>query len=629
MIFAMSTMHNTQHAMLFGLIQLIGTSAIFILNYQFFTRGFKALFKLMPNMDTLVSLGATAAYLYGIVVIILTALNQHQHTALYFESAATIITLISLGKYFELRAKVRTSNAISKLIQLTPQTCTIINDGKPQTIAVKDLSVNDLILIKPGDVVPVDGVIVSGTGSLNQANITGESLPITKNIGDSVISATINENGIFTFRATKVGPDTTLSQIVHIVNQASNSKPPIARLADKVSGIFVPIVMGIALLTFVIWCLVSHNFATALNFGISVLVISCPCALGLATPLAIMIATGKAAKSGILIKDATHLENLNQIDTVILDKTGTITNGKLTITDIRPLQSNLSQTNLLQFYASIERYSNHPIAKAIVTAYGNNGVYLEINQFEETPGQGIKAHLGNRPIYLGNAKFIAPYLHQADRQKAITLTEQYAQAGKTTILCATTDKLLGVIALADTIRPESISAIQQLKRMGLHVIMLTGDNQTTAQAFAQKIGISQVIANVLPAEKYQIINVLQKKGHRVLMVGDGINDSPALKVADTGIAIGSGTDITIETAGIILVKNSLADLIKIIKLSHHTIRNIKLGLFWAFIYNIISIPLAAGVLFPLLNIALNPMIAAATMGLSSICVVINALTLYL
>ena len=627
MIFAMSTMHDMDHVLAFAIIQLVVTTVILILNYQFFTRGIKSLFKLMPNMDTLIAIGAGAAYLYGIVVIVLMLIGNHVNHALYFESAATIVTLVSLGKYFEQRSKVRTSNALNKLMQLAPQTCTVIRNQVQQTVQVADLVLNDIILIKPGDVVPVDGIIISGSGSLNQAAITGESLPVTKNVGDTVISATHNENGTFTFQATKVGKDTTLAQIIDLVNQASNSKAPIARLADKVSGIFVPVVMGIALLTLIIWWAVSRDFALAFNFGISVLVISCPCALGLATPLAIMISTGKAASAGILIKNATYLENLNKIDTIVLDKTGTITNGTLRVTDIKPLQSNLSPTNLMQFCASIERYSGHPLAKAVVAAYGDANVYLDVSNFREIPGQGVQANLGNRPIYLGNAKFIAPYLHQADRQKSLTLTEQYAAEGKTTIICATTDKLLGVLALSDTVRDDSVAAVKQLKQMGLKVIMLTGDNKTTATAFAQKVGIDHVIANVMPAEKYQQVTKLQQGGHRVLMVGDGINDSPALKAADIGVAIGSGTDIAVESAGVVLIKNSLADLITAIKLSHRTMRNIKFGLFWAFFYNILGIPLAAGVLYHALHLTLNPMIAAGAMSLSSICVVLNALTL--
>ncbi len=627
MIFAMATMHDTVHFLLFGIIQLVVTTVILILNFDFFTRGTKSLFKLMPNMDTLVALGSGAAYLYGIVIIILTLTGSPNNQAFYFESAATIVTLVSLGKYFELRAKIRTSNAISKLIQLAPQTCTVIKDGKPQTVTVATLTINDIILIKPGDVIPVDGVIIEGSGLVNQSAITGESMPITKQTGDTVISATHNQNGTFTFRATKVGKDTTLSQIVNLVHQAGNSKAPIARLADKVSGIFVPVVLGIAIITLITWWIISHDFATAFNFGISVLVISCPCALGLATPLAVMISTGKAASSGILIKNATHLENLSKVDTVILDKTGTITSGDLQVTDVQLLQNNLSKTNLLQFYASIERYSNHPLAKAIVATYPNNA-YLEINHFHETPGQGVQANFGNRPVYLGTPQFIAPYLHKLDRTKAETLAEQYASQGKTAIFCATVNKLLGVVALSDTVRDDSANAIRQLKQLGLNIIMLTGDNQTTANATAQALAVDQVVANVLPTEKYRLVAKLQKAGHRVVMVGDGINDSPALQAADVGIAIGSGTDIAVEAAGIVLIKNSLADLVTAIKLSHRTMRNIRLGLFWAFIYNIIGIPLAAGMFFPL-HLTLNPMISAAAMSLSSVCVVTNALTLQL
>lgn len=628
-IFSMLTMHTTHYFLLFSLIQFAATTVILILNYHFFTSGFKALFRLMPNMDTLVALGAGAVYLHDIVALILFILGDKMMLhGLYLESAATIVTLVSLGKYFEQRAKVRTTNAINRLIQLAPKTCTVIKNGQQETIAVSDLVINDIVLIKPGDTIPVDGKIISGNGLVNQSAITGESLPVTKAIGDTVISATYNENGTFTFQATKVGKDTTLSQIVELVNQASNSKAPIARLADKVSGFFVPIVITIALLTLVVWWIISHNFTTAFNFSISVLVISCPCALGLATPLAVMIATGKAASNGILIKNATYLENLNHMTTVVLDKTGTITSNLLNITDIQPLQNNLTATNLLQFCASIERYSEHPLAKAIVNTYGINN-YIEVQNFSETPGLGVQAILGNRPIYIGNVKYVAPYLHQADKNKAMALSEKYALEGKTCVICVTTDKLLGIIALSDTIRKDSIKAINQLKRMGLQVIMLTGDNETTAKAFAKKVGINQVIANVLPTDKYQKIIALQKAGHRVIMVGDGINDSPALKVADIGVAIGSGTDIAIESAGIVLIKNSLQDLITAIKLSHRTLNNIKLGLFWAFIYNIIGIPVAAGVFFPLLNLSLNPMFAAGAMSLSSICVVLNALTLQL
>ena len=624
----MSTMHLTEHLLPIALTQFVLTTAILIINCHFFVRGTKALLKGVPNMDTLVALGSGAAYIYGIVVIALLIFTNPTMHALYFEGSATIVTLVSLGKYFEHRAKIKTSSAINKLMQLAPQTCTVMKNGQPQTVAVSDLNLGDIILIRPGDVVPVDAEIIDGNGLLNQAAITGESLPVAKTVGDTVISATTNQDGTFTCRATKVGADTTLSQIVSLVEKASNSQAPIAKIADRVSGIFVPVVLVIAVITLVTWWCVGHDFATAFNFAISVLVISCPCALGLATPLAIMVATGKAAEHGILIKDAENLENLSHINTIVLDKTGTITTGELTVTAVRPLKPNLSTINLLQFCASIERYSQHPLAKAIVAHFDQqHGEYLTVRNFTETPGQGAKAQIGGRNLYLGNAKFVAPYLHNADKTTADAMTQEYAAQGQTPILCATDDKLLGVIALADTLRPDSVAAIKKLRAMGLDVIMLTGDNTATAAAFARSVGISKIIANVLPAEKYQHVENLKAKGRRVLMVGDGINDSPALKAAHIGVAIGSGTDIAMDAAGMVLIKNSLNDLVTALQLGRRTITNIKVSLFWAFFYNALCIPLAAGVLYPWLHLALNPMFASLAMSLSSLCVVANALTL--
>ncbi len=628
MVIAMSTMHLTRHLLWVALIQLVLTTAILVVNFHFFSRGFKALFKGVPNMDTLVAIGASAAYFYGIIVIVLLIFTDPTIHALYFEGSATIVTLVSLGKYFEHRAKIKTSNEINKLVQLAPKTCTVMIDGQQRTIAVSDLQVGDIIMIRPGDIVPVDAEIITGHGLLNQAVITGESLPVTKTVGDMVISATTNQDGTFTCRATKVGADTTLAQIVTLVEKASNSQAPIAKIADRVSGVFVPIVIVIALVTFIIWWSVGRDFATAFNFAISVLVISCPCALGLATPLAIMVATGKAAEHGILIKDAENLETLAHINTIVLDKTGTITTGELTVTAVRPLQNNLSSINLLQFCASIERYSQHPLAKAIVNHFTQQqGSYLEARNFTEIPGRGAKAQIGGRNLYVGNAKFVAPYLHNADKTRADALTQEYAAQGQTPIICATEDKLLGIIALADTLRPDSITAIKHLRALGLDVIMLTGDNTATAAAFARSVGISKIIANVLPAEKYQHVENLKAKGRRVLMVGDGINDSPALKAAHVGVAIGSGTDIAMDAAGMVLIKNSLNDLVTALQLGHRTITNIKLSLFWAFFYNALCIPLAAGVLYPWLHLALNPMFASLAMSLSSLCVVANALTL--
>lgn len=625
MVIAMVTMHQTDHLLWIALVQFVLTTVVLFFNRLFFTRGFKALFHGVPNMDTLVALGASAAYLYGLVVIAWLIFGSTAPHALYFESSATIVTLVSLGKYFEKKAKIKTSGAINKLLQLAPKTCTILQDGTQRTVDVSDLQLGDLVVIKPGDVVPVDGEITQGNGLLNQAAITGESLPVTKGVGETVISATTNQNGTFIFRVTKIGQDTTLAQIVALVEKASNSKAPIAKIADRVSGVFVPIVMAIALITLIVWLCVGSGFATAFNFAVSVLVISCPCALGLATPLAIMVATGKAAEFGILIKDAEHLENLSHIDTIVLDKTGTITSGTLTVTDVQPLQNNLSQNNLLQFYASIEQYSNHPLAKAIVAYY--HGGYLDVQDFTEIAGKGAQGRIGSRNVYIGNLQYVSPYLHQSDRNRLNDFVQHYASQGKTPVICISEDRVLGIVALADAIRKDSITAIKKLQAIGLNVIMLTGDNQATAEALAAQIGITHVVANVLPDQKYYHVKQLREAGHRVLMVGDGINDSPALKDADIGVAIGSGTDIAIDAAGIVLIKNSLADLVTALQLGRRTIKNIKLSLFWAFFYNTLCIPLSAGVFFPWLHLSLSPMFASLAMSLSSLCVVVNALTL--
>lgn len=625
---------GTANALMATFAQCLLTAVILIINKHFFQRGLKALVKRVPNMDSLVALGAGAAFVYGVIVIFIMAygfghgdlaLVHQYHHALYFEGAATIVTLVSLGKYFENKAKVKTSSEISKLMKLAPKTCTVMRNGVPQSIAVSELIVGDEILIKPGEVVPVDGEIVSGNGLLDQSAITGESVPVSKTVGENVISATINQNGTFTFRATKVGKDTTLAQIIALVEKASNSKAPIAKIADRVSGVFVPVVITIALLTLLVWSLVSRDFAQAFNFAISVLVISCPCALGLATPLAIMVATGKAAEYGILIKDAENLENLGRIDTVVLDKTGTITTGTLTVTDVVPLQAGLSANELIKICASVERFSNHPLAKAIVTHAPQQ--YYQIQNFTEMAGKGTQATLHGKTILIGNPKLVNASLTKAAQAKVQTLTQDLAQAGKTPLICLADHDLLGVIALADTIRENSVAAVKKLQDMGLTVIMLTGDNQITAQAFGKQVGITQVVANVLPEQKYAQIELLKQQGHRVLMVGDGINDSPALKAAHIGVAIGSGTDIAMQSAGVVLIKNSLHDLVTIINLSKRTIANIKLSLFWAFFYNTLGIPLAAGVFYPLLHTGLNPMIASLAMSLSSLCVVLNALTL--
>ncbi len=627
-----------ENALPFALTQAVFTSAILLINKHFFVRGFKALFKRVPNMDSLIAIGAGSAYAYGIAVIFIMAyglghgninlVHEYMHS-LYFEGAATIVTLVSLGKYFENRAKVKTSNEINKLMKLAPKTCTVIIDGQEREVEVANLAVGDEIVIRPGDVVPVDGVIVGGNGLLDQSAITGESLPVDRKSGDEVISASINKNGTFTFRAGKVGKDTTISKIIALVEKASSSKAPIAKIADKVSAVFVPVVIGISIVSLIVWLCVSRDFAFSLNFAISVLVISCPCALGLATPLAIMVGTGKAAQYGILVKDAENLENLCKVDTVVLDKTGTITTGTPTVTDIAVIKEDLKEEDFIRICASMERHSNHPLAKAVVEYALDKVEYLAAENYEEIAGKGTKAVIDGKTVLLGNIKLVSQALGKADVEKIKDMTEQFASQGKTPIICAQGGELLGMLALADTIRQDSVAAIKELKETGLKVIMLTGDNETTAKAFGAKAGIENVIANVLPDQKYDYVEQIKRQGGNVAMVGDGINDSPALKAANVGIAIGSGTDIAMESAGIVLIKNSLKDLVTAIRLSKRTIGNIKLSLFWAFFYNALGIPLAAGVFYPLLHMGLSPMFASLAMSLSSVCVVINALTLRL
>ncbi len=627
---------GVENALIFALAQLVLTSIILLINKHFFIRGFKALFKLVPNMDSLIAIGAGSAYIYGIAIIFIMSyafgrsdlelVHEYMHS-LYFEGAATIVTLVSLGKYFENRAKIKTSSEISKLMKLAPKTCTIIKNGEESIVDVSSLVVGDVIVIRPGDVLPVDGVILSGNGLLDQSAITGESLPVDKKVGDEVISASINKNGTFTFKAAKIGKETTISKIIALVEKASSTKAPIAKIADKVSAVFVPIVIAISLISLIVWLIITKDFAFSLNFAISVLVISCPCALGLATPLAIMVGTGKAAQYGILVKDAENLENLCKIDTIVLDKTGTITTGSLSVTDVYLANNDIDENELIMICASIEKHSNHPLAKAVVDYAVNRVNTISVEDYEEIAGKGTKAIINGKEVLLGNEKLVSDVLNKDELKQVKDVTEEFALSGKTPIICVQNKKLLGIIALADTIREDSVMAIKELKNMGLNVIMLTGDNETTAKAFARNADIENVIANVLPDQKYEYVEQIKGQGHRVAMVGDGINDSPALKAADIGIAIGSGTDIAMESAGIVLIKNSLLDLVIAIRLSKRTITNIKMSLFWAFFYNALGIPLAAGVFYPLIHMGLSPMIASLAMSLSSVCVVINALTL--
>ncbi len=630
---------GTQNALVSALAQLLLTVPIIFINRHFYQFGFKALFHGAPNMDSLVAIGSGASLAYGIFAMFRMAygfghgdmelVHEYAH-ALYFESAAMILTLVTVGKYLEARSKAKTSDALDKLMDLAPKTAVVLRNGEEVTIPAEQVAAGDIVVIRPGEGIPVDGVVIKGHGYVDQAAITGESIPVEKNPGDTVISATINKNGSFQFQASKVGEDTTLSQIIRLVDEASNSKAPIARLADKVSGIFVPVVIGIAIVTAVVWMAVGEGFEFALSNAISVLVISCPCALGLATPVAIMVGTGKAAEMGILIKSAESLENLHNVDTIVLDKTGTITSGKPAVTDIVPLTAELNGEELLILAASAEMGSEHPLAQAIVDrAKAEKLPLIQAESFEAESGRGIRAKVDGKDILAGNAVFMEEnrLLDGADAGTASERARALAQEGKTPLIFAQDGKLIGIIAVADTIRESSRAAIKRFAKMGLKVVMLTGDNKVTAEAIRKELNINEAITDVLPTQKEAHIRALQEQGHKVAMVGDGINDAPALTRSDVGIAIGAGTDIAIESADVVLMKDSLNDVAAAIQLSRAVVRNIHMNLFWAFFYNILGIPLAAGVLFPVFGWRLSPMIGSAAMSLSSVCVVTNALRL--
>lgn len=630
---------GTQNALVSALAQLLLTVPIIFINRHFYQFGFKALLHGAPNMDSLVAIGSGAALVYGLFAMFRMAygfghgdmelVHEYAH-ALYFESAAMILTLVTVGKYLEARSKAKTSDALDKLMDLAPKTAVVLRNGEEVTIPAEQVAAGDIVVIRPGEGIPVDGVVLEGHGYVDQAAITGESIPVEKNPGDTVISATINKNGSFQFQASKVGEDTTLSQIIRLVDEASNSKAPIARLADKVSGIFVPVVIGIAIVTAVVWMAVGEGFEFALSNAISVLVISCPCALGLATPVAIMVGTGKAAEMGILIKSAESLENLHNVDTIVLDKTGTITSGKPAVTDIVPLTAELNGEELLILAASAEMGSEHPLAQAIVDrAKAEKLPLIQAESFEAESGRGIRAKVDGKDILAGNAVFMEEnrLLDGADAGTASERARALAQEGKTPLIFAQDGKLIGIIAVADTIRESSRAAIKRFAKMGLKVVMLTGDNKVTAEAIRKELNINEAITDVLPTQKEAHIRALQEQGHKVAMVGDGINDAPALTRSDVGIAIGAGTDIAIESADVVLMKDSLNDVAAAIQLSRAVVRNIHMNLFWAFFYNILGIPLAAGVLFPVFGWRLSPMIGSAAMSLSSVCVVTNALRL--
>ncbi|MBQ7596775.1 MAG: heavy metal translocating P-type ATPase, partial [Clostridia bacterium] len=526
-------------------------------------------------------------------------------------------------KYLETRSKSKTNQTLEKLVSLAPKTASVIKNGEEIIIPAEKINVGDIIIIRPGESIPVDGTVISGSGFIDQSSVTGESIPVEKKTGDTVISATVNKNGSFKIRAEKIGEDTTLSQIIRMVDEASNTKAPIAKLADKISGVFVPVVILIAIITAVIWLIAGQNFEFALNRAVSVLVISCPCALGLATPVAVMVGTGKAAELGILIKSAESLEMLHKIDTVVLDKTGTVTNGKPSVTDVLPFD--LSENEFIQIAASIENSSEHPLAEAVCEYARNNEIaLLDVKHFESIPGKGIKAEINGKLFYAGNAAFISENNVGSDFSETIN---SLASSGKTPLIFADSDKIIGIIAVADTIRETSRNAVKELQESGIDVILLTGDNSLSAKAVADKVNISHVISDVLPADKEAQIRNLQSQGKTVAMIGDGINDSPALTRADVGIAIGAGTDIAVESADVVLIKNSLGDAVNAVKLSKAVIRNIKMNLFWAFFYNALGIPIAAGILYPAFGIVLSPMIGSLAMSLSSLCVVTNALRL--
>ena len=635
--FTMNFLHGNENAITYAFTQFLLLLPILIANQKYFKNGFKTLWHRSPNMDSLIAIGAGAAILYGIFAIYrigyamghgdMMVVHQYAHD-LYFESAGTILTLITIGKYLETKSKGKTSEAITKLLNLAPKTVTVVRDGVEQVVDAADVGKGEIFLVKPGESVAVDGIVLEGKSSFDESAITGESIPVPKQEGDAIVSASMNKSGLIRAKATKVGEDTTIAQIIRLVEEASSSKAPIAKMADKIAGVFVPTVITIALITGVIWLISGATFEFAMSTAIAVLVISCPCALGLATPVAIMVGTGKGAENGILIKSGDALETAHQIDTVVLDKTGTITQGKPVVTDIIcAAGKSADKTQLLQIAGSLEKGSEHPLAEAIVNYCVTNNISLEkVTDFNALFGKGIEGTVSGTHYYAGNEKMM--------EEKGISLSaeqknqiRELAKQGRTPLLFADENQFLGIVAVADVVKPTSKEAVQKFRDYGIHVIMLTGDNEVTAQAIKEQVGIDEVIAGVLPTQKEEKISALKQAGHKVAMIGDGVNDAPALASADVGIAIGAGTDVAIESADIVLMKNDLLDAVGAVKLSKAVIRNIKENLFWAFFYNSIGIPLAAGVLYPLFQIKLNPMFGAAAMSLSSVCVVSNALRL--
>ena len=617
-----------------GLYELLISALIMVINQKFFISGFKGLLHRSPNMDTLIALGATASFGYSVFALfamssavleadkdqIMYYMNQF-----YFESAAMILTLITVGKMLEAKSKGKTTNALKALMNLAPETAVLLVDGKEVSVPVEEVKVGDLFVVRPGDKIPVDGIVTEGQSAVNESALTGESIPVEKQTGDKVSSATINTSGYMVCRATRVGEDTTLSEIIRMVSDAAATKAPIAKIADKVSGVFVPAVIGIALVTLAVWLLAGQSFGYAIARAVSVLVISCPCALGLATPVAIMVGNGIGAKSGILFKTSASLEQAGRIQIIALDKTGTITTGVMKVTDV-VVAEGVNEADLVSAASSLEAKSEHPISKAIALYANQKGITTtETRDFEVVAGNGLKARINGEMIFGGNAEYISKATGADIASLKENITKLSSQ-GKTPVLFAKDNKLLGIIAVADTIKEDSPAAISQLKKMGLHIVMLTGDNETTARTIGAQAGVDEVIASVKPDGKEEVIRSLMKSG-KVMMVGDGINDAPALTAADLGIAIGAGTDVAIDAADVVLMKNSLLDVAAAIRISRATLRNIHENLFWAFFYNVIGIPLAAGCYVAAFGWSLNPMFGAAAMGLSSFCVVTNALRL--
>ena len=616
--------HGVENAMTAALLQLLLTVPVLYLNRSYYERGLKALWHRAPNMDSLIAVGSGAALVYGIAVLFMmsAAMGRGDWDAvkdysgdLYFESAAMILTLVTLGKFLETRAKGKTGDAIRQLMNLRPKTATVLRDGKEIEISVEQVVVGDTVIVRSGGAIAVDGVVIEGRGWVDQSALTGESIPVEKSVGDEVAAATINTEGYLCLQARKVGEDTTLAQIIRMVEEAGGSKAPIARLADKIAGIFVPVVMSIAAVVFAVWLIAGQSLEFSLTSAIAVLVISCPCALGLATPVAIMVGTGRGARMGVLFKNAAALENLHRIDTVVLDKTGTLTTGKPEVTDIIG-----DESALLSIAAALESRSEHPFAKAILErAKGIS--YPNASDFETLPGRGVAATVGGLRCFGGNQRLM--------EEQGIAVPEypELAKQGKTPLYFAAGGKYLGAIAAADVLKADSAAAVEAMRKLHLDVVMLTGDNESTAKAIAAKAGITHVIADVLPGDKAGAVKKLQQEGHKVLMVGDGINDAPALVTADVGMAIGAGTDIAMDSAQIVLMTGSLTGVASAVELSKATIRNIKQNLFWAFFYNALCIPVAAGALYPAFGWQLSPMLGAAAMSMSSVFVVSNALRL--